>query len=297
MRALVTGGAGFIGSNLALALQKQGHEVVVLDNFLNSSFRNLEGFEGEVIAEDITKADFSKFNADIIFHQAAITDTTVKDHNLMMSVNVSALKRIIKHCMHKDIQLVYASSAAVYGNIPGPQKEEDAGKPNNLYGFSKWIGDCVAKKYMDECTITGLRYFNVFGPREACKGKMASMIYQLYLQMIAGSKPRIFKSGEQKRDHIYVEDVVAANLCAMKAKKSCIVNVGTGLATSFNTIISELNKALGTDLETDYFDNPYTGSYQDFTQADLALAAKSIGYKPSWKFSDAVKGYAEFLKS
>ncbi len=294
MKALVTGGAGFIGSNLVLALQEKGHEVVAMDNNLNNN-PNLAGFEGEAISANILDFDYASLRPDIIFHQAAITDTTVKDKELMMSVNVGALKRVLDYCIANNIQLIYASSAAVYGNIPGPQAEAQAGRPNNLYGISKWDGDRLAMKYLEKGTITGLRYFNVFGPREAHKGKMASMIYQLYLQMKQNKRPRIFRDGEQKRDHIYVKDVIAANLDALKAQKSCIVNVGTGIATTFNTIIRELNTCIGTELKPDYFENPYTGSYQDFTQADLTLAKKCIGYVPAWRFAEGVKDYVEFL--
>src|SRR3989344_363682 len=296
MRVLVTGGAGFIGSNLALTLQEQGHDVTVLDDFLVGTRNNLQGFEGTVINGDVRTFDWATIKADVIFNQAAITDTTVKDEQLMFSTNVEALKRLLDHCSERDVQLVYASSAAVYGNIPGPQRESDAGQPNNLYGISKWKGDLLAQTYFDRVTVTGLRYFNVFGPREAVKGNMASMIYQLYRQMAAGRRPRIFKWGEQKRDHIYVKDAVSANLAAWKARRSCIVNVGTGQATTFNTIVAELNNALGTSLEPDYFDNPYASAYQDFTQADLTNAKKLIAYEPRWTFGDGVQDYVRFLQ-
>ncbi|WP_048056295.1 ADP-glyceromanno-heptose 6-epimerase [Methanocaldococcus fervens] len=300
MKVLVTGGAGFIGSNLALELQDRGYEVIVLDDFSSGHFKNLIGFEGDVVTESILDVDLNRFrDVDIIFHQAAITDTTIQDQKLMMQINTEGFRRFLDFAIENNIKFIYASSAATYGNAPAPQKEEYAGKPNNIYGFSKWICDCIAKKYMEkypDAHIIGLRYFNVFGPREQYKGKMASMIWQLAKQMIEGKNPKIFKWGEQKRDQVYVKDVVRANLLAMDAKESCIVNVGSGRAVSFNYIIEVLNKVLGFDYTPEYIDNPYKEFYQEHTEADLSKAKKYLGYKPEWKFEKAVEDYIKWLK-
>jgi len=300
MKVLVTGGAGFIGSNLALELQNKGYDVVVLDDFSSGHFKNLIGFEGDIVAESILDVDLNRFkDVNVIFHQAAITDTTVQDQKLMMQINTEGFRRFLDFAVENNIKFVYASSAATYGNAPAPQKEEDAGKPNNIYGFSKWICDCIAKKYMEkypDAHIVGLRYFNVFGPREQYKGKMASMVWQLAKQMVDGKRPRIFKWGEQKRDQVYVKDVVGANLLAVDAKKSCIVNVGSGRAVSFNYIIEVLNKVLGFDYEPEYIDNPYKEFYQEHTEADLSKAEKYLDYRPKWGFEEAVEDYMEWLK-
>ncbi len=296
MRVLVTGGSGFIGSNLALTLEKERHEVVVIDDFSGGTFKNLIGFGGDIIANDILNMDLNELgDIDAIFHQAAITDTRIEDQKLVMQVNVEGFKRFLNFAVESNIPFIYASSAAVYGNAPSPQKEEMAGHPNNIYGFSKWVCDCIARRYMDkyDSLIVGLRYFNVFGPREGHKGKMASMIWQLTQQMLNGKRPRIFKYGEQRRDQVYVEDVVRANVLAMKAKRSCIVNVGCGKSVTFNHIIEVLNDVLGIDYKPEYFDNPYKDFYQENTQADLTLARKYLRYEPKWKFNEAVKDYIE----
>ncbi|MDL1971088.1 MAG: ADP-glyceromanno-heptose 6-epimerase [Candidatus Desulfofervidaceae bacterium] len=296
MKALVTGGAGFIGSNLALILVEEGWEVVVLDDFSSGDYRNLLGFKGDVIADDILNVDLNRFkDIDVFFHQAAITDTTVRDQKLMMQVNVEGFRRFLDFAVKHHRPFIYASSAGTYGNIPAPQREDMAGAPSNIYGFSKWIDDCLAFQYMKiaDSLIVGLRYFNVFGPREDYKGKMASMIWQLANQMKAGQRPRIFKWGEQKRDQVYVKDVVRANLLALRAKRSGIVNIGSGQATSFNKIIKVLNEVLGTHYEPEYIDNPYAEFYQEYTQADLTLAQEILGYTPQWTFEDAVKDYMQ----
>ncbi|MBN2251893.1 MAG: ADP-glyceromanno-heptose 6-epimerase [Candidatus Altiarchaeota archaeon] len=294
MAVVVTGGSGFIGSNIALRLQEEGRDVIVIDDFLKGHFKNLEGFEGEIMPESILEADLDGIrDLEAVYHQAAITDTTVADQKLAMNVNYVGFRRLLGHAVKKNIPFIYASSAAVYGNAPAPQREENAGCPSNIYGFSKWLCDCTAKRYMEEyeSPIVGLRYFNVFGPGEGYKGKMASMILQLSSQMLEGKSPRIFKYGEQKRDQVYVDDVVTANLLAAKAKRSCIVNVGSGESVTFNHVINVLNEVLGLDHKPIYFDNPYKDFYQEETTADLTLARKCLDYEPKWKFKDAVRDY------
>ena len=297
MKLLVTGANGFIGSNLSLELEKQGHEVIALDKAPRSD--TLSGFKGSYVQEDITEVDWDDFkDVSAMFHQAAITDTTVYDEKLMMSVNYAAFENILKFATNNKIPLIYASSAAVYGAAQSPQKESDAGKPLNIYGISKFKSDILAKEYMAKISspIIGLRYFNVFGPREHRKGKMASMIWQLYLQMKDGNRPRDFKYGEQSRDQVYVKDIVNANLLAWKSKKSGITNVGSGSPVSFNTIINELNAALGANLQPEYIDNPYSKYYQASTQADISHAKILLDYEPRWKFPSAVKDYVSEIR-
>jgi len=296
MRGIVTGASGFIGSNLVLELEKQGHEVIAIINPNNKDLDNLKDFKGQRIVEDIRTINWSQFDVDAVFHQGAITDTTVTDEQLMMDVNLEASRKLLDFCTQKKIPFIYASSAATYGKASSPQKEQDAGNPTNVYGLSKWKLDCLAKEYMQkhDSLIVGLRYFNVFGPRENFKNKMASMIYQLAVKMHNGEQPRIFKWGEQARDQVYIKDVIRANLLALQAKKSCVVNIGSGNATSFNHIIDQLNKNMGTDFKPEYFDNPYD-FYQERTEADVTLAKEMLGYEPGWNFDDAVADYIAFL--
>jgi len=269
MRILVTGGAGFIGSNLALELESTGNQVTVLDTFITGNKKNLENFNGEIIEGDETKVfDIrSKFN--IIFHMAAITDTTMSDNQLMYENNVEGFINILNYRKKNDCRLVYASSAAIYGDGEIPMREDQDFRPLNIYAESKLKMENLARKYFNDGTLVGLRYFNVFGPRENFKGKMSSMIYQLARQMKAGKNPRIFKYGEQERDHIYVKDVVNATIKAALYDGFGIFNVSTGIKTSYNQLINYLNETLGTNYKPEYFDNPYVGSYQNMTVADM----------------------------
>lgn len=294
-KMLVTGGAGFIGSNLALELENIGYEVVVLDNFLKGSMKNLEGFSGKVIKGNENELSKIKNDFDVVFHQAAITDTSINDKDAMFGNNVEGFKKIIDFCEKNNSKLVYASSAAVYGAGKVPMKESQKLEPLNVYGQSKLEMDSIAKKRYKKNTIVGLRYFNVFGPREKFKGKMASMIYQLALQMKSGKNPRIFKHGEQERDHVYVKDIVKLNLKVMEHDGFGIFNAATGKKTSFNRIIECLNEALSTDLKPDYFDNPYKGKYQDTTVADMKSTEKELGFRHDYSIMEGIKDYIKWL--
>jgi len=306
MQILITGAAGFIGSNIALELQKKYPEarIVAVDDFRSGNFKNLEGFKGEFLSGDLTDDDFLAFlsknyDFDAVFHQAAITDTTVSDQRLMVEVNTNAFVKLLKIAIERwNAKVIYASSAAVYGNCPAPMKEDGCLKPENVYGFSKLMMDNAAARFLKlypEATIVGLRYFNVYGYGEAHKGKFASMVYQLMMKMLRGEKPRLFKWGEQKRDFVYVKDAVKANLLALERGVSGVYNVGTGRARSFNELVAILNSVLGTDFEIEYFDNPYD-FYQNYTEADLTKIRSALGYEPEWSLEEGVRDYFETLK-
>ena len=302
---LITGGAGFIGSNLALTLQEMYPEskILILDDFSSANFKNLKKFKGEVLACDVSsdeiffKAD--DFQPDLIFHLASITDTTVTDQELMMRKNVDGFKNILEIAYDNEAVVVYASSASVYGNVKEhvPLKEDREKSPENVYAFSKYIMDNIAKDFSEKTglKVVGVRYFNVYGYGEAHKGKFASMIYQLYLQIKANKRPRLFKWGEQKRDFVYVKDAVEATILAKEAPYSTVYNVGSGEARSFNEIVDLLNKYLGKNLEPDYFDCPYD-FYQEYTQADMTKIKEELGFVPKYNLEKGIKEYVEILE-
>ena len=298
---LVTGGAGFIGSNIAKTLEAQGHEVTVLDDFSkNGHFKNLIGFKGNVITADLFEYMPTDMYFDAIFHEAAITDTTVMDQKAMMEQNVEAFKNLLSFAAENEIKkVVYASSAATYGNGPVPNVETQPTHPENVYGFSKAIMDNVARQFAEDnndMTIIGLRYFNVYGPGEYYKGKMASMVYQLYNQMKAGKRPRVFKNGEQQRDFVYVKDIVKINLCALNnGKETGVYNAATGVPRDYNAIIRCLNKELGTTLEPEYIDNPYP-FFQLKTQADITKSKEKLGYEPDYSLEAGIADYVSILE-
>ncbi len=300
-RYLVTGATGFIGSNLSTLLSEK-HEVVGLCNSLMGTQDNLRDFKGKFIHGDIRSFDYASLGKfDAIFHQAAISDTTVMDRKLMFSTNVDAFVTILEYAKATGCsKVVYASSAATYGKGKVPMSEKDVPAPANIYGESKVEMEKAAKKFAEKApsmSIVGLRYFNVYGPREAHKLKTASMVYQLYNQIVAGKAPRIFKMGEQFRDFIYVKDVVLANLKALEfpERGDYAFNVGTGIPTSFNQVIAALNSALKADKPTDYIDNPYT-FYQDQTQADMAYSESLLKFRCQFSPETGIQDYVKILK-
>lgn len=300
-RVLVTGGTGFVGSNLALALAEKGNEVVTVDKERRNTLLNFSGIQITKPLEEIVDQSTIYWDSfigpiDILFHQAAITDTYVADRSEMFRINLQLPIDLFEKAIQKGCkQIVYASSTAVYGDSKAPYKEGVTKEnPINPYGASKmafdqWVSGFI--KRHPEVTIVGLRYSNVYGPREKHKGNMASMIYQLAQQIDAGKNPRIFKFGEQEREFNYVEDVVEANILASKAKESCIVNCGTGQPVSFNSLIEILNKVLGTNIKPDYFDNPNPKTYQNRIKCDMSLAEKKIGFKPKLDITAGIKAY------
>ena len=325
MNILITGGAGFIGSNLALALQKQGHNLTIIDSLSSGDLENLKEYNGNLIRGDVSKKELfnelKKERYDVIFHQASITDTTYSDDEKMIFVNVEGFKNIINFANDCGAKLIYASSAAVYGNGRIPAKENQKLFPLNAYAVSKFRMDKIAKGINSKLKIQklfkiknlplhllppsmrgriekggnshgviGLRYFNVYGQGEKHKGKSSSMIWQLSQKIRKGEPLRIFKYGEQSRDFIYIKDVVAANTRAMESNVQGIFNVGTGKLTTFNGIIEILNKVFVTAAKPDYFDNPYN-FYQNHTQADTSLSSKILNWKSSFSIEDGIKDY------
>jgi ADP-L-glycero-D-manno-heptose 6-epimerase len=304
MHIIVTGGAGFIGSNLVAELKRQHPDVwiSVVDDFSSADFRNLRGFDGDVVATPCEALDwdaqFGIAKANAIYHLASITDTTVQDQRQMVERNVEGFRRVLDYSLSNGgIPIVYASSAATYGQADGVMREEQPAAPANVYGFSKVILDNLAREAASRgLTIAGVRYFNVYGPHEAHKGRMASMVYQLYKQMSGGQRPRVFRGGEQLRDFVYVKDAVAGTLGAARAGRSGVYNIGSGTATSFNEVIAQLNRALGTSLEPEYIDNPYSSFYQNHTEADLTRSRGEIGYAPQWLPAQGIADYVQWLK-
>ena len=303
---IITGGAGFIGSNLTLALQEKfpDAQLTVIDDFRSGDFKNLAGYCGDFVAENLATLDWrEKFGDpaaagfDAIFHLASITDTTLHDQFVQMHDNMESFRRLLNFACPTKTRIIYASSAATYGPATEASVESNGAAPANVYAFSKVIMDNIARHAAagsPDWIIVGLRYFNVYGPREAHKGVPASMIYHLAQQMKAGKRPRIFKHGEQKRDFVYVRDAVEGTIRALEAKTSGIYNLGTGQARSFNELIDVLNKCLGTNLEPEYFDNPHA-HYQNFTQADLTNARKALRYRPRFSLEDGVRDYMQWL--
>ena len=308
---LITGGAGFIGSNLAFYFQENfpDSHIVIFDCFRNESrfsngnlqsfghYKNLIGFTGDILCgnmnskEDLGLLDSYKF--DFIFHQAAISDTRVQDQELLMRTNVNSFYDLLNKTKNDNSVMVYASSAATYGNLPSPQIVGNE-SPENPYGFSKYMMDKIASQFSKknpDITIVGLKFFNVYGPREYYKAKTSSMVIQLGHQILDGTAPRLFKGSDQiLRDFINITDVIQANVKACRPTTNGTYNVGTGISRSFQDIADILQQELNTDFNTEYIRNPYDG-YQTHTQADISKSQTNLAFEPTITLEEGIKAY------
>lgn len=309
MRVVITGGAGFIGSNLALKLQEQNHEILIIDKMRTNNkldngnlecfghFKNLLDFKGEIFTADINDMQvyekIKDFKPDVVFHKAAISDTTVYDQNKVLTTNLNTFKYLIDICLKSNCKLIYASSASVYGDAPSPQCVGEHEIPKNPYAFSKLMMDNLAKKYFDKMHIIGLRYFNVYGKNEFFKNTTASMILQFGLQILSNKNPRLFEGSDKiYRDFVYIKDAINANLDCLNSK-SGFYNVATGKARTFQDIVDILQKELNTNLKCEYISNPYIKAYQFHTQAKLD---ENFSYRPKFNLEDGIKDYLPEIK-
>jgi len=278
MTVLVTGGAGFIGSNLIAGLNRAGeHDVIVVDSLLQAEKHlNLNGLR---IADYLDKSALVEVLPKLgelgaIFHQGACTSTTERDGRYMMENNYAYSKRLLHYALDRRVPFIYASSAAVYGNGERGFEETEACEwPLNVYAYSKLQFDNYVRRLggAAESVVAGIRYFNVYGPREGHKGPMASVAYQLHGQYRRGEPMRIFQGSQEfRRDFVYVEDVVRVNLFLFERRVSGIFNCGTGRARSFVDVGRRMQQLCpGARLEEIPFPPELAGKYQKFTEAHL----------------------------
>lgn len=314
---VVTGGAGFIGANLVKALNARGrNDVMVVDDLSDGTkFVNLADC---TLADYLDKDDFlSRVQAalrgeparlpkiEAIFHEGACSDTTEWDGRFMMENNFEYSKVLLDYCEQEGIPLLYASSAATYGGSEVFQESPEHEKPLNVYGYSKLLFDQHVRSRWDELTtqVVGFRYFNVYGPREQHKGKMASVAYHNHCQVSEGLNLKLFgahdgyEAGMQSRDFVYVGDVVDVNLWFLDHPEARgIFNLGTGRAEPFKAIGEAVIDFYGKG-EIDYVDFPeeLKGRYQSYTRADIAKL-REAGCDVEFKtVAQGVKAYLEWL--
>ena len=314
---IVTGGAGFIGSNLVKALNDKGlTDVLVVDDLTDGTkFRNLLDCQvidylhkDEFLQMVKQEKDFTE-KIEAIFHQGACSTTTEWDGRYMMENNYTYSKELLHYCLNLKIPFIYASSAAVYGTGKNFKEVRENESPINVYGYSKYLFDEYVRRTVlnsenkvSESQVVGLRYFNVYGPREQHKGSMASVAWHLNQQIKANGKVKLFEgsggyaNGDQRRDFIHVDDVVKVNLWMLENAASGIVNVGTGASRPFNDVAKAIVSWHGQG-EVEYIEFPehLQGSYQSYTEADIN-SLRQMGYKNDFlSVEDGVKQYLDVL--
>ena len=287
--ALVTGSTGFIGSHLCNHLYHNDYRVIAIG--VHHENAPLAHQMHHVSLPEIPYDDLP--NIDVCFHQAANNDTTDLNAERMNEVNVSQTEELFNklHSLKGCTQFVYASSCSVYGNRPAPYVENSTlPDPLNPYAKSKLMMEQAVDLFCEGtgATAVGLRYSNVYGPQEHHKGKRASMIHQLLETVLAGKQPSLFKWGEQRRDWVYIDDVVQANVLASYAKQSFVYNVGSGDSVSFLDLIRYISEATGINVEPAFKDNPFNGSYQSHTAVDLTNVKVGLGYIPTYNVQSGI---------
>jgi ADP-L-glycero-D-manno-heptose 6-epimerase len=290
VNVIVTGGTGFVGRAVADLYIKEGHQV-----FITGREAPLPG--AVFLGPDFQTIDWSTLpTIDICNHQAAITDPQHPDPDEVMRVNLrETLDFFHDAAKHGIKKIVYASSAAVYGNVQPPFREAGPVRPLTAYGVSKLCLDRMIDVVPPDVSVVGLRYSNVWGPGERHKGKLASMIRQIGVQMMLGERPKLYWSGHQRRDWIHIDDVARANVLAGSVTGREVFNIGQGWNESFNDLVNAWNFTLHKNLQPEYIENPYSRTYQSQTLLDINKA-KLMGWQPQKGLLPALEAYRRHLR-
>ena len=305
-KALVTGGAGFIGSNIVEKLVERGVEVKILDSMYLGTPENLEEvkdqveiIEGSVMDEELVGEAVE--GCDTVFHLAARSSSPMHKEDAAEGarINIEGFINVAEAAEEQDVEkVVYASTSSMYGSIEPPHEVDSGEYPMNLYTASKMSRELYAKTYsvQTEVQFTGLRFFSVYGPHEKAKGKYANVVTQFLWKMQDGEQPVIWGDGTQERDLVYVGDVADAAISAAQRIEEAdgeVFNVGKGNPQTFNQVVDELNKALGTDIEPERIENP-RDNYVMEHKAEISRTREVLGWEPEHSFQEGLEKTVDY---
>ena len=291
MRAVVTGGAGFIGSHLVGALLKKGRDVVVVDDFHTGGTENLSSLNVEMVrgsSNDIE--ELIKGKVDEIYHFGMPSSSPMyRENPYLVGDSINGAIAVFELARKNDAKVVYASTSSVYSGVKPPHREDAEIKVTDYYAEVRVAIERIAELYKKSYGIksAGMRFFSVYGPNEKAKGKYANIISQFLWAMEKGREPVIYGNGKQARDFTYVDDAVRACMLAME-KGDGVFNVGTGRATSFNEVVELLNEELEKKIKPKHIRNPIR-NYVDITRADTRKARKVLGFEAKVGLEEGIK--------
>ena len=297
MNVVVTGGAGFIGSNLVSGLIKE-HDVTVLDNLHTGSDDNLKDVRSEITFINDSSGNIgnrlSNSDIDAIFHLGIPSSSPMyKENPMLVGSAINDAISVFEFAKKMDAKVVFASSSSLYNGLPTPNREDMDVMVADYYAEARLGIERIAELYhkLYGIDVVGLRFFSVYGPHERAKGIYANIVSQFLWEMQDGRIPVIYGDGEQTRDFTFVNDVVRACILAMEKDVSGVFNVGTGVSHSFNDVVVALNGVLGTDIEPQHIENPVK-NYVSHTLADLTNVKSALGFRSEYSLEGGIREIA-----
>jgi UDP-glucose 4-epimerase len=300
MKAIVTGGAGFIGSHIVRRLLSEGHEVIVIDNFHTGDIRNISDIKHRV---KLVKGDSSRISklgaADLVFHEGIPSSTPMyRDNPSLVAKALNDFIAVAEYCRTKNIRLVFASTSSIYNGYNPPHREDMTPFAKDLYTEARYPMERISEVYrqMFGFSYAALRYFSVYGDREESKKNFANLISQTIWKGLRDKSMKVYGDGSQRRDFTNIDDIVEANIIAASSKADGVFNVGTGKSYSINEMFPLVEKTLGKEIKREYIRNPLK-NYVDVVEADTSKSASALGFKANVGIEDGIGRAVKYYRS